>query len=135
MRGGSTIPVRSLAKAIALIKDQKRAFVYTDGQLVQLDTLAQNLNEAGFTSLDVAYAINDKGWIVGYGTTSDNLTGAFVAVPERGTAEQQVPAPPPQARKQKQVPPRCKLRARAYLSRMKMTMTSFIQGFRRKAAG
>jgi probable HAF family extracellular repeat protein len=87
--------------------DQKRAFVYTNGQLLQLDTLAQNLNEAGFTSLDVAYGINDKGWIVGYGTTSDNLIAAFVAVPERasGTAEQQVPAPPPQARKQKQVSP------------------------------
>jgi probable HAF family extracellular repeat protein len=87
--------------------DQKRAFVFRKGHLVQLDTLAQNLNEAGFASLDVAYGINDKGWIVGYGTTSDNLTAAFVAVPERsgGSVEQQVPAPQPQVRNQKQVQP------------------------------
>jgi probable HAF family extracellular repeat protein len=87
--------------------DQKRAFVYSKGHLVQLDTLAQNLNQAGFASLDVAYGINDKGWIVGYGTTSDNLTAAFVAVPERsgGSVEQQVPAPPPQVRNQKQLQP------------------------------
>jgi len=86
--------------------DQKRAFVYRKGQLAQLDTLAQNLNEAGFASLDVAYGINDKGWIVGYGTTSDNLTAAFVAVPEStgGSVVQQVPAPP-QVRKQKQLQP------------------------------
>jgi hypothetical protein len=32
--------------------------------------------------LDVAYGISDKGLIVGYGTGSDNLTAAFVAVPE-----------------------------------------------------
>jgi probable HAF family extracellular repeat protein len=62
--------------------DQKRAFLYTKGQLVELDKLAENLSEAGFNSLDVAYDINDNGWIVGYGTTSDNLTAAFVAVPE-----------------------------------------------------
>ena len=69
--------------------DQKRAFLYTKGQLVELDKLAENLSEAGFNSLDVAYGINDKGWIVGYGTTSDNLTAAFVAVPEvRGNQEQ-----------------------------------------------
>ena len=87
--------------------DQKRAFVYSKGHLVQLDTRAQNLNEAGFASLDVAYGINDKGWVVGYGTTSDNLTAAFVAVPERsgGSVEQQVPAPPPQVRNQKQFQP------------------------------
>ncbi len=62
--------------------DQKRAFLYTKGHLVELDKLAKNLSEVGFNSLDVAYGINDKGWIVGYGTTSDNLTAAFVAVPE-----------------------------------------------------
>ncbi len=85
--------------------DQKRAFVYRKGQLVQLDTLAQNLNEAGFASLDVAYDINDKGWIVGYGTTSDNLTAAFVAVPERsgGRVARKAPTPPPQVRKEKQL--------------------------------
>jgi probable HAF family extracellular repeat protein len=61
--------------------DQKRAFLYTKGQLIELDRLAENLSPAGFSSLDVAYGINDKGWIVGYGTTSDNLTAAFIAVP------------------------------------------------------
>ena len=86
--------------------DQKRAFIYSKGHLVQLDALAQNLNEAGFASLDVAYDINDKGWIVGYGTTVDNLTAAFVAVPERsgGRVAQKVPVPP-QVRKQKQLQP------------------------------
>jgi probable HAF family extracellular repeat protein len=62
--------------------DQKRAFLATKGQLVELDKLAGNLSEAGFSSLDVAYGINEKGWIVGYGTTTDNLTAAFIAVPE-----------------------------------------------------
>jgi probable HAF family extracellular repeat protein len=61
--------------------DQKRAFLYTKGRLVELDKLTENLSEAGFNSLDVAYGINNRGWIVGYGTTSDNLIGAFVAVP------------------------------------------------------
>jgi probable HAF family extracellular repeat protein len=87
--------------------DQKRAFVYSKGHLVQLDTLAQNLNEAGFASLDVAYGINNKGWIVGYGTTTDNLTAAFVAVPERSrrSVGQQMPAPPPQVSNQQQLRP------------------------------
>ena len=62
--------------------DQKRAFLYTKGQLVELDKLVANLSQSGFSSLDVAYGINEKGWIVGYGTTSDNLTAAFIAVPE-----------------------------------------------------
>ena len=62
--------------------DQKRAFLVTKGQLVELDKIAENLSEAGFTSLDVAYGINEKGWIVGYGTTTDNLTAGFIAVPE-----------------------------------------------------
>jgi probable HAF family extracellular repeat protein len=87
--------------------DQKRAFLYRKGHLVQLDTLAQNLNEAGFASLDVAYGINDKGWIVGYGTTTDNLTAAFVAVPERSGRRvgRQRPAPPPQVSNQQQLQP------------------------------
>ncbi|MBV8227305.1 MAG: hypothetical protein JO232_19175 [Verrucomicrobia bacterium] len=76
--------------------DQKRAFIYTKGQLVELDKLAQNLSEVGFISLDVAYGINDKGWIVGYGTTSDNLTAAFVAVPERRVNRGQAVPPQPQ---------------------------------------
>jgi probable HAF family extracellular repeat protein len=76
--------------------DQKRAFLYTKGQLVELDKLAENLSEVGFVSLDVAYGINDKGWIVGYGTTSDNLTAAFIAVPEgHGNRARAVPRQPP----------------------------------------
>ncbi|MBV9674632.1 MAG: hypothetical protein JO076_17655, partial [Verrucomicrobia bacterium] len=62
--------------------NQKRAFLYTKGHLVQLDKLTENLSETGLQSLDVAYSINDKGWIVGYGTTSDNLSAAFLAMPE-----------------------------------------------------
>jgi probable HAF family extracellular repeat protein len=62
--------------------DQKRAFLYTKKQLIELDRLAENLAEAGFKSLDVAYGINDKGSIVGYGTTSDDLKAAFIAVPD-----------------------------------------------------
>jgi probable HAF family extracellular repeat protein len=74
--------------------DQKSAFLYTNGQLVELDKLARNLSQSGFNSLDVAYAINDNGWIVGYGTTIDNLTTAFVAVPEsHGLREQAAAAP------------------------------------------
>jgi probable HAF family extracellular repeat protein len=75
--------------------DQKRAFLFTKGQLLELDQLAENLSETGFNSLDVAYGINDQGWIVGYGTTSDNLTTAFVAVPERGGNSGQVSLPHP----------------------------------------
>src|ERR1700730_16283107 len=77
--------------------DQRRAFVYTKGQLVELDKLAENLSEAGFNSLDVAYGINDKGWIVGYGTTSGSLTAAFVAVPEGRGNQRQAPPPQPQS--------------------------------------
>jgi probable HAF family extracellular repeat protein len=81
--------------------DQKRAFLYTKGQLVELDKLAENLSDSGFNSLDVAYSINDRGWIVGYGTTSDNLTGAFVAVPSgRGNQPQARVAPRPQGQPQ-----------------------------------
>jgi probable HAF family extracellular repeat protein len=78
--------------------DQKRAFVYTKEHMTELDRLAENLNESGFASLDVAYGINDKGWIVGYGTTSDGLTAAFLAMPARGggNLEPQVAAAPPQ---------------------------------------
>jgi hypothetical protein len=47
-----------------------------------VDRLAENLAEAGFKSLDVAYGINDKGSIVGYGTTSDDPKAAYIALPE-----------------------------------------------------
>ena len=81
--------------------DQKRAFLYTKGQLVELDKVAANLSDAGFSSLDVAYSINDQGLIVGYGTTSDNLTAAFVAVPEgRGNRPQAGGVPLPQGQRQ-----------------------------------
>lgn len=81
--------------------DQKRAFLYTKGQLVELDKLAENLSEAGFNSLNVAYGINDKGWIVGYGTTFDNLSAAFVAAPEgRGNQGQAGSIPQPQSQGQ-----------------------------------
>jgi probable HAF family extracellular repeat protein len=81
--------------------DQKRAFVYTKGQLVELDQVATNLSDAGFSSLDVAYSINDQGLIVGYGTTTDNLTAAFVAVPEgRGNRPQAGGVPLPQGHRQ-----------------------------------
>jgi probable HAF family extracellular repeat protein len=86
--------------------DQKRAFLFTKGQLVELDKLAENLSDAGFNSLDVAYGINDQGWIVGYGTTSDNLTGAFVAVPAgRGNQPLAGGASRPQVQRQAAIPP------------------------------
>ena len=62
--------------------DQKRAFVYSNGQMSELDKLASNLANSGFASLDVAYGINNRGWIAGYGTTTDGRTIAFLAVPE-----------------------------------------------------
>src|ERR1700730_10525433 len=90
--------------------DQKRAFLYTQGQLIELDKLAENLSQAGFTSLDVAYGISDKGWIVGYGTPTDNLTAAFVAVPEtrghqRRVSSLQQPHGKPQAEAQPESQP------------------------------
>jgi probable HAF family extracellular repeat protein len=85
--------------------DQKRAFLYKKGQLSELDKLAENLSQAGFNSLDVAYGINDKGWIVGYGTTSQNLTAAFVAVPEgRDNQVQAGGVPLPQGQRQAHPP-------------------------------
>jgi probable HAF family extracellular repeat protein len=54
------------------------AFVYRDGTMYDLTTLAQDAglvqtgpitaSTTGFTSLDIAYAISDTGWIVGTGT-------------------------------------------------------------------
>jgi probable HAF family extracellular repeat protein len=83
--------------------DQKRAFLYTKGKLVELDQLAGNLQDSGFNSLDVAYAINDQGWIVGYGTTTDNATSAFVAVPEGGRGNQPLAGNAPQPQGQRVV--------------------------------
>ncbi len=78
--------------------DQKRAFIYSNGQMLELDKLVTNLGEAGFASLDVAYGINNRGLIVGYGTATDGRTIAFLAVPEGQPAPQraQVQQPAPQ---------------------------------------
>ncbi len=77
--------------------DQKRAFVYSNGQMLELDKLATNLADAGFTSLDVAYGINSRGWIVGYGTAADGRTVAFLAVPEGQKAAPPAQVQPPAA--------------------------------------
>jgi probable HAF family extracellular repeat protein len=79
--------------------DQKRAFVYSNGQMLELDKLAINLGDSGFASLDVAYGLNNRGWIAGYGTATDGRTIAFLAVPEEGGAvpAAQVQAPQPEA--------------------------------------
>ena len=74
--------------------DQKRAFLYANNHLYQLDQLAINLGEAGFTSLDIAYGINDKEWICGCGTTQDGETHAFLAVPAEGAGSQETAQPP-----------------------------------------
>jgi probable HAF family extracellular repeat protein len=84
--------------------DQKRAFVYSNGQMLELDKVAANLADAGFTSLDVAYGINNRGWIAGYGTATDGRTIAFLAVPEgegaTPLAQAQPQAPQPEAQSQ-----------------------------------
>jgi probable HAF family extracellular repeat protein len=73
--------------------DQKRAFLYTNNQLYELDQLAVNLDAAGFTSLDIAYGINDNEWICGCGTTKDGETHAFLAIPIEGSAAQETVRP------------------------------------------
>jgi probable HAF family extracellular repeat protein len=84
--------------------DQKRAFVYNNGQMLELDKLATNLAGSGFASLDVAYGVNNRGWIAGYGTSTDGRTIAFLAVPEgEGAvplAQTQTPAQAPQPEEQ-----------------------------------
>jgi probable HAF family extracellular repeat protein len=75
--------------------DQKRAFVYSDGQMLELDKVATNLADTGFSSLDVAYGINNRGWIAGYGTATDGRTIAFLAVPEAQGAVPLAQAQPP----------------------------------------
>ena len=81
--------------------DQKRAFVYSNGKMLEVDKAATNLADSGFTSLDVAYGINNRGWIAGYGTATDGRTIAFLAVPEgQGAvplAQAQPQAPQPEA--------------------------------------
>jgi probable HAF family extracellular repeat protein len=75
--------------------DQKRAFIYTDGRLLELNKVATDLADSGFASLDVAYGINNRGWIVGYGTAADGRTIAFLAVPEGQGAVPLAQAQPP----------------------------------------
>jgi len=77
--------------------DQKRAFVYSNGQMLELDKLATNLADTGFTSLDVAYGINNRGWIVGYGTSTDGRTVAFLAIPEGQKLASPAQVQPPDA--------------------------------------
>ncbi|MBV8278767.1 MAG: hypothetical protein JO170_26380 [Verrucomicrobia bacterium] len=81
--------------------DRKRAFVYSNGQMLELDKLTSNLADSGFASLDVAYGINNRGWIAGYGTATDGRTIAFLAIPEgQGAvplAQVQPQAPQPEA--------------------------------------
>lgn len=62
-------------------ENQKRAFVYTNGVLINLTRAAINMRAAGFSALDVADGINNQGWIVGFGTTLDGRVGAFLAIP------------------------------------------------------
>src|ERR1700736_4076386 len=76
--------------------DQKRAFLYVNNHLYELDQLAVNLDEAGFASLDIAYGINDKEWICGCGTTKDGETHAFLAIPVEGAASHETVQPPVQ---------------------------------------
>jgi probable HAF family extracellular repeat protein len=61
--------------------NQKRAFVYSEGQMTDLTRAAVNLRQAGFAALDSADGINNQGWIVGFGTTSDGRLAAFLAIP------------------------------------------------------
>jgi probable HAF family extracellular repeat protein len=76
--------------------DQKRAFLYFNNHLYELDQLVVNLDEAGFASLDIAYGINDKEWICGCGTTKDGETHAFLAIPVEGVASHETAQPPVQ---------------------------------------
>jgi probable HAF family extracellular repeat protein len=60
---------------------QKRAFVFINGQLIDLTQASINLRKAGFSALDVADGINNQGWIVGFGTTLDGRLAGFLAIP------------------------------------------------------
>ena len=68
-------------------ENQKRAFVYTNGNMLDLTRAAINLRKAGFSALDVADGINNQGWIVGFGTTLDGRIAAFLAIPVGVTAD------------------------------------------------
>lgn len=55
------------------------ATLYRDGTFYNLNTLA---NPGSGLHLADAHAVNDKGWIVGYGSLSGGNTRAYLAIPE-----------------------------------------------------
>lgn len=66
----------------------RRAFVYLDGAMVDLNSLIlAGAGSAGFSYLDTAYDINNQGQIVGFGKLSNGQYSAFLLTPE-------VPVPP-----------------------------------------
>ena len=69
--------------------NQKRAFVYSNGQMSDLTQAAVNMRQAGFSALDVANGINNQGWIAGFGTTLDGRLAAYLAIPVGVTSDPQ----------------------------------------------
>jgi probable HAF family extracellular repeat protein len=67
--------------------NQKRAFVYSNGQMSDLTQAAVNMRQAGFSALDVANGINNQGWIAGFGTTLDGRLAGFLAIPVGVTSD------------------------------------------------
>jgi probable HAF family extracellular repeat protein len=57
------------------------AFLYSGGAIYDLNNLALNGQLADFSSLLIAKGINDYGWIVGSGVTTNGVTHAFLAIP------------------------------------------------------
>ena len=57
------------------------AFLYSGGAMYDLNTLAVNGQLADFSYLQIAKGINDSGWIVGSGVTTNGITQAFLAIP------------------------------------------------------
>ena len=58
--------------------------------LIDLNLVTTNLAAAGFNTLNLAYSINDSGWIVGQGVTTSGQSHAFLlkpvsSVPEPGS--------------------------------------------------
>ena len=60
----------------------RHAFITEGSQLVDLNTLAGQFDRGRVCSLDEAYGVNARGWVVGDGTTVDGKGAAFVAVPK-----------------------------------------------------
>ena len=57
------------------------AFLYSGGDMYDLNNLALNGQLADFSYLQIAKGINDHGWIVGSGVTTNGATHAFLAIP------------------------------------------------------